>query len=77
MYDCELCGLIADEQEDLADFPNPNPFDEGGTIRLCRTCARATFTYADEYFDDGDDEDLDPIFIEEIFGTDEEEFEDE
>lgn len=72
MHTCEICGYPADENDDGAFVPALSKLDPNAKIFMCRDCAQSTFVDFEQYFEgeSEDDDDLDPIFIEEMFGED-------
>lgn len=69
MYVCEICGFEVDEIDDIAWIPTPSILDPGAHTRMCRTCAEENIEDSDGYFVDFEEnEELDPIFLEEMFG---------
>ena len=73
-YVCEICGFEVDEIEDIAWVPTPSILDPGAHTRMCRDCGEE-YDALDHFdaFEISEDtfEELDPIFLEEMFGDDE------
>lgn len=76
LYNCEICGLPANEHEDLADIPTPSILDPEAFTRMCRECAQGTIVDFEDYFEEYVDTEefdggLDPLYLEEMGLTDE------
>lgn len=73
MYMCEICGFEVDEIDDIEWIPTPSVLDPGAHTRMCRDCAgqHGVGHYFDDILPDEEDDDLDPLFIEEMFPDDE------